>query len=165
MERAGLGPLGFVATDYVMATWSLERPEDLASLFAEDMLGDDLEAWMDESSLMKRTFRKVAIIAGLIERRSPGQEKSSRQISVQFDLIYDVLREQRARPRAAARHPDGRRPRLTDIERVGALLKRAKGRIHHRRLDRVSPLAVPVLLEVGANRSWRRHGHAAARDR
>ena len=149
MERAGLGPLGFVATDYVMATWSLERPEDLASLFAEDMLGDDLEAWMDESSLMKRTFRKVAIIAGLIERRSPGQEKSSRQISVNSDLIYDVLREHepdhvllRATRMDAARG-------LTDIERVGALLKRAKGRIHHRRLDRVSPLAVPVLLEVG----------------
>ncbi len=149
MERAGLGPLGFVATDYVMATWSLERPDDLASLFAEDMLGDDLEAWMDESSLMKRTFRQVAIIAGLIERRSPGQEKSSRQISVNSDLIFDVLREHepdhvllRATRMSAARG-------LTDIERVAALLKRAKGRIHHRRLDRVSPLAVPVLLEVG----------------
>ncbi len=149
MERAGLGPLGFVGTDYVLATWSLERPEDMDSLFAEDMLGDDLEAWMDESSLMKRTFRQVAIIAGLIERRSPGQEKTSRQISVNSDLIFDVLREHepnhvllRATRMSAARG-------LTDIERVGALLKRARGRIHHRRLDRISPLAVPVLLEIG----------------
>ncbi len=149
MERAGLGPLGFVATDYVIAIWSLEQPEDLESLFAEDMLGDDLEAWMAESSLLRRTFRQAAIIGGLIERRSPGEEKSSRQISVSSDLIYDVLRQHepdhvllRATRMNAARG-------LTDIERVAALLKRAKGRIHHRRLDRVSPLAVPVLLEVG----------------
>jgi ATP-dependent Lhr-like helicase len=26
-------------------------------LFDEDMLGDDLEAWLAESNLMKRTFR------------------------------------------------------------------------------------------------------------
>ena len=74
MERAGLGPLGFVATDYVIAAWSLERPEDLDGLFDPDMLGDDLEAWMAESTLLKRTFRNVATIAGLIERNHPGQK-------------------------------------------------------------------------------------------
>ncbi|NNG05266.1 MAG: ligase-associated DNA damage response DEXH box helicase [Inquilinus sp.] len=149
MERAGLGPLGFVATDYVLATWSLERPTDMASLFAEDMLGDDLEAWIEESSLLRRTFRNVAVIAGLIERRYPGQEKTGRQVTISSDLIYDVLRQHepdhvllRATRADAARG-------LTDIERVGALLKRAAGRIEHRRLDRISPLAVPILLEIG----------------
>jgi len=38
---------------------------------------------------------------------------------------------------------------LTDVKRLGEMLKRVKGRITHRRLDRVSPLAVPVLLEIG----------------
>ena len=63
------------------------------ALFDEDMLGDDLDAWLADSNLYKRTFRNCAIIAGLIERRFPGKEKSGRQVTFSSDLIYDVLRE------------------------------------------------------------------------
>ncbi|MBU6425997.1 MAG: DNA ligase-associated DEXH box helicase, partial [Rhodospirillales bacterium] len=38
---------------------------------------------------------------------------------------------------------------LIDLSRIAALLARAKGRITHMVLSRVSPLAVPVLLEIG----------------
>lgn len=151
MERAGLAPLGFVATDYVLATWSLRAPaaRDIPALFDEDMLGDDLEAWMEESSMLKRTFRNVAVIAGLIERRHPGLEKSGRQVTFSSDLIYDVLRRHEpghvllraTRADAAAG--------LTDVRRLGDMLARVRGRIVHRDLDRISPLAVPVLLEIG----------------
>ena len=84
LERARLRPLGFVANEYALAVWGLGdiglRDPRAAScrsptLFDEDMLGDDLEAWLAESALMKRTFRTCAIIAGLIERRFPGEEK------------------------------------------------------------------------------------------
>ena len=149
MARMGLGPLGFCATDYVIAVWSVKEAINLEHLFDEDILGDELEEWMAESSLLKRTFRQVAVIAGLIERRHPGQEKTGRQITVNSDLIYDVLRRYepghillRATRRDAARG-------LTDIRRLSDMLARAKEKIIHRRLDRVSPLAVPVLLEVG----------------
>jgi ATP-dependent Lhr-like helicase len=124
----------------------------VAQLFDEDMLGDDLESWMDESSMLKRTFRNVAVIAGLIERQYPGQQKTGKQVTFNSDLIYDTLRRHepqhillRATRRDAARG-------LTDIERLAGMLKRAKDRILHRRLDRVSPLAVPVLLEIGKER-------------
>ena len=72
MERMGLKPLGFVATDYVLGVWGLRPPTkaQLEQLFDEDMLGDDLDAWLAESMLMKRTFRTVAMISGLIERVS-----------------------------------------------------------------------------------------------
>jgi ATP-dependent helicase Lhr and Lhr-like helicase len=149
MERAGISPLGFVATDYVIAVWSLKPAEDVDALFAEDMLGDDLEEWMAESSMLRRTFRNVAVIAGLIEARTAGQEKSGRQVTFNADLIYDVLRRHepdhillQATRADAAGGP-------TDIGRLGEMLRRVKGRIRHRRLDRISPLAVPVLLEIG----------------
>jgi ATP-dependent helicase Lhr and Lhr-like helicase len=149
MERAGLKPLGFVATDYVLAAWSLEPARDIDALFDQDMLGDDLEAWLAESSLMRRTFRTVAIIAGLIERKHPGQEKTGRQVTFNADLIYDVLRQhQRDHLLLRASRADAESG-LTDIRRLGEMLARVKGRITHRRLDRVSPLAVPVLLEIG----------------
>ena len=157
LERARLKPLGFVANEYALAVWGLgdvalriSRGElSLAALFDQDMLGDDLEAWLAESALMKRTFRTCAIIAGLIERRFPGQEKSRRQVTISTDLVYDVLRKHQgdhvllraARADAATG--------LLDIKRLGEMLSRIRGRIVHKALDRVSPLAVPVMLEIG----------------
>jgi ATP-dependent helicase Lhr and Lhr-like helicase len=38
---------------------------------------------------------------------------------------------------------------LTDVRRLGDMLVRVRGRITLRDLDRASPLAVPVLLEIG----------------
>jgi len=157
LERARLKPLGFVASDYALAVWLLadvgslaEAGEaSLADLFSQDMLGDDLESWLQESALMKRTFRNCAIIAGLVERRFPGIEKTHRQMTVSTDLIYDVLRGHQpdhillraARADAAAG--------LLDLSRLAEMLARIRGRIVHRHLARVSPLAVPIMLEIG----------------
>jgi ATP-dependent Lhr-like helicase len=149
MERAGLRPLGFVATDYVLAVWSLRPVRDVDALLDRDLLGDDLEAWMDESSMLKRSFRNVAVIAGLIERRHPGQEKTGRQVTFNSDLIYDVLRRhdpQHILLRATRADAAGG---LTDVKRLADMLTRVAGKITHKRLSKVSPLAVPVLLEVG----------------
>jgi Lhr-like helicase len=149
MERAGYVPLGFVATDYVLGVWSAEPPRDVARLFDQDMLGDDLETWLAESSMLRRTFRNVAVIAGLIERHHPGAEKTRKQVTVNSDLIYDVLR--RHQPdhillRATRADAAGG---LTDLSRIAEMLARVKGRVVHMVLSRVSPLAVPVLLEIG----------------
>ncbi|MBT5571345.1 MAG: ligase-associated DNA damage response DEXH box helicase [Alphaproteobacteria bacterium] len=151
MERAGLNPLGFVATDYVLGVWSTKSPEnaDLAALFSEDMLGDDLEEWMAESSMLKRTFRNVAVIAGLIQRRHPGEEKSRRQVTFNSDLIYDVLRSHEPNHVLLRATRADAASGLTDVRRLANMLARVKGQITHRHLDRVSPLAVPILLEIG----------------
>jgi ATP-dependent Lhr-like helicase len=157
LERARLRPLGFVANEYALTVWGLGDPAlairqgrlSLAQLFGEDMLGDDLEAWLAESALMKRMFRQCAIIAGLVERRSPAEKKDQRQMTVSTDLVYDVLRRHQAdhillraaRQEAAAG--------LLDIKRLGAMLARIKDHVVHRALDHVSPLAVPVMLEIG----------------
>ena len=151
MERAGLNPLGFVATDYVLGVWSTKSAEnaDLAALFSEDMLGDDLEEWMAESSMLKRTFRNVAVIAGLIQRRHPGEEKTRRQVTFNSDLIYDVLRSHEPNHVLLRATRADAASGLTDVRRLADMLARIKGQITHRHLDRVSPLAVPILLEIG----------------
>ncbi len=157
LERARLQPLGFVANDYAIAIWMTgdlpfriaREPGFLSALWDADMLGDDLEDWLAESALMKRSFRQCAIIAGLIERRFPGMEKKSRAVTISTDLIYDVLRRhepdhillQAARADAATG--------LMDLRRLSDLLTRIRGRIVHHALERVSPLAVPILLEIG----------------
>jgi ATP-dependent Lhr-like helicase len=149
MERAGFAPRGFVATDYVLGIWCAHQPLNVAALFEQGMLSDDLEAWMAESSMLRRTFRNVAVIASLIERHHPGAEKSRKQVTVNSDLIYDVLRKYQPDHvllRATRADAAGG---LIDLSRVSAMLARAKGRVVHMALSRVSPLAVPVLLEIG----------------
>jgi ATP-dependent helicase Lhr and Lhr-like helicase len=162
LERAGLKPLGFVANDYGLAVYAsgdiaaraAHRPDFMDELFSEDMLGDDLEDWLAESALMKRTFRQCAVIAGLIERRFPGQEKTGRQVTISTDLVYDVLRKHEpdhvllraARADAATG--------LLDVKRLGMMLSRIRGRIIHKPLDRVSPLSVSVMLEIGRERVY-----------
>jgi ATP-dependent Lhr-like helicase len=157
LERAGAVPLGFVANEYALAIWGLKDmsemvcsgPLDLAQLFDEDMLGDDLDAWLAESNLMKRSFRVCAIISGLIERRHPGREKTGRQMTVSSDLVYDVLRQHEPDhvllKAAFADAATG----LIDVGRLGQFLKRIGGRIRHSEVSHVSPLAVPVMLEIG----------------
>ncbi len=162
LERAGLRPLGFAANDYGIAIWMTRdlseraaiQPGFLEELFGQDMLGDDLEAWLDESAMMKRTFRQCAVIAGLIERQHPGLKKTGRQVTMSTDLVYDVLRKhqpdhlllQAARQDAATG--------LLDVRRLGVMLERIQGRITHRALDRVSPLSVSVMLEIGRERVY-----------
>jgi ATP-dependent helicase Lhr and Lhr-like helicase len=149
MQRAGYAPLGFVATDYVLGVWSAYQPHDVARLFDQDMLGDDLESWLAESSMLKRTFRNVAVIAGLIERHHPGAEKTRRQVTVNSDLIYDVLRRHQPDHILLRATRADAATGLIDVGRIAGMLARVKGRIVHMVLSRVSPLAVPVLLEIG----------------
>ncbi|GBQ70975.1 DEAD/DEAH box helicase [Ameyamaea chiangmaiensis NBRC 103196] len=152
LEETGAAPLGFVATDDALACWSVREPTDIAALFSPRLLEGDLAEWMAESAVMRRAFREVAVISGLTERQLPGRTKTGRQMTASSDLLYDVLR--RYDPDHVllrATRQDAERG-LTSFDRIEALVARVQGRIDHRRLDRVSPLAVPVLLELGRNR-------------
>lgn len=149
MERLGFGPLGFVATDYAVAIWSVHRVTSPENLFQSDLLGDDLEEWMAESTMLKRSFRAVATIAGLIEKRMPGHEKTGKQMTVNSDLIYDVLRRhQPSHLLLQATEQDAARG-LTDIRRLSEMLTRFEDKIDFWQLNYISPLAVPLMLEVG----------------
>ena len=153
MEQQGLAPLGFVANDYSFAVWGLRAVEDPASLLSPDILADEFTAWVQDSHLLRRAFKEVAVISGLIERQQPGQgrsgRKTGRQVTFSTDLIYDVLRKyEPGHVLIEAAWADAR-SRLTDVGRVGDLLQRAAAQLVHVVLDRVSPLAVPVLVMIG----------------
>ncbi|WP_426411057.1 ligase-associated DNA damage response DEXH box helicase [Bradyrhizobium ganzhouense] len=157
LERMRARPLGFVANEYAVAIWGLGDASfmirngelDLDALFNPDMLGDDLEAWLAESALMKRTFRNCALISGLIARRFTDEDKSRRQVLFSTDLVYDVLRKHQADHVLLRAARADAATGLLDLRRLGGMLERIQGRITHRELDHVSPLAVPVMLEIG----------------
>ena len=149
MEEAGLAPLGFVASDYGLMIWALDRAEDVQALLEPDGLREGLDRWMAESTMMKRTFRNSAVIAGLIERRLPGLQKTGRQATVSSDVLYDTLLKydpghlmMDITRREAMRG-------MVDFDRIEEMTARVRGRLDVVRLHRVSPLAVPLLLDKG----------------
>jgi len=149
MEELGLAPMGFVSTDYATLIWGLDAVEDPSPLLDRDALRDGLDGWLAGNALMKRTFRGVATIAGLIERNTQGQRKSGRQATFSSDILYDTLHKY---------DPDHLLMRITrneamrgmvDFSRIDEMLDRVGGRIDHVTVDHVTPLAAPLLLEVG----------------
>jgi ATP-dependent helicase Lhr and Lhr-like helicase len=149
MEELGLAPLGFVANDYVISVWSLRPVTDPAPLFAPTILEAEFRHWMAESSVLRKSFRDVSIISGLIERQVPGQRKTGRQVTFSADLIYDVLRKYDPDHLLLRATWADARGKITDLDRLGSFLERIQGRIRHQVLAKVSPLAVPALLEIG----------------
>ena len=149
LEDMGLHPLGFVATDYATLIWGLDRVIDPAPLFDRRALRDGLENWLAQNAVMKRTFRASATIAGLIERNLPGARKSGRQATFSSDILYDTLLKY---------DPDHLMMQITrteamrglvDFGRIEEMLDRIGTRIDHLQLNRVTPLAAPLFLEMG----------------
>ena len=160
LDRAGARPMGFVATDYAIAIWAvrdigqmLRRGEpSVTDLFASDMLGDDLEEWMDGSFMLKRTFRYCAQIAGLVHRKAGfgrGGEMTGRQVTISTDLIYDVLRSHEPDHILLKATRADAATGLLDVRRLSDMLARVEDHIRHVDLPRISPMAVPVMLEKG----------------
>ena len=152
MEDRGLKPLGFVANDYAIATYGIEPVTDPAALFSADILEHEFVEWVERSHLLKRAFREVAVIGGLVERQHPGKRKTGRQVTFSTDLIYDVLRKYEPSHLLLQAAWADARARMTDVGRLAGLLDRAADTMVHVALPRVTPLAVPVLTLIGRER-------------
>ncbi|MEL6217713.1 MAG: ligase-associated DNA damage response DEXH box helicase [Pseudomonadota bacterium] len=149
MEAMGLAPLGFVATDYAVMLWGLKPVVDPAALLAADGLQSGFEEWIASNAVMKRTFRNVAIVAGLIERTTAGRRKSGKQVSFSSDILYDTLRRYDPDHLLLEITRTEAMRGLVDFGRIEEMLARISDRIDHVEADRVTPLAAPLLLEMG----------------
>lgn len=149
MEDRGLMPGGFVANDYSLAVWGLKPVGDPLPLLSPDILAHEFVDWVQESHLLRRAFREVAVIAGLVERQHPGKRKTGKQVTFSTDLIYDVLRKYEPDHVLLEAAWADARERLTDVGRLASLLERSAEQLVHVELDRVSPLAVPVMTMIG----------------
>ncbi|HEY6662053.1 MAG TPA: ligase-associated DNA damage response DEXH box helicase, partial [Sphingomicrobium sp.] len=149
MEKAGLKPLGFVANDYGLACYGLEPITDPQSLFSPDILEQEFVDWVESSYLLKTAFREVAVIGGLVERQHPGRKKTGRQVSFSTDLIYDVLRRYEPQHLLLRAAWDDARRRMTELGRLVRLVDRASATMLHVETDRITPMAVPLMVIIG----------------
>ncbi|CAN5156788.1 ligase-associated DNA damage response DEXH box helicase [soil metagenome] len=149
MESAGLKPMGFVANDYGLACYGIEPIRDPKALFSPDILEREFIDWVENSYLLKTAFREVAVIGGLVERQHPGRKKSGRQVSFSTDLIYDVLRRYEPQHLLLRAAWDDARARMTELGRLVRLVDRAAATMVHVEADRITPMAVPLMVIVG----------------
>ncbi len=149
MEKAGLKPLGFVANDYGLACYGLEPITDPGALFSPDIFEREFVEWVENSMLLKNAFREVAVIGGLVERHHPGKKKSGRQVSFSTDLIYDVLRRYEPEHLLLRAAWDDARGRMTELGRLIRLVDRASATMVHVEAERLTPLAIPLMVIVG----------------
>ena len=149
MEEEGLNPLGFVATDYATLIWGLDPVPDPALLLDRAALREGLDTWLKGNAVMKRTFRNVALVAGLIQRNHPGQRKSGRQATFSSDILYDTLHRFDPDHLLLQITRDEAMRGLVSFGRIEKMLDRIGGRIDHVTPGRVTPLAAPLFLEHG----------------
>ena len=149
MEDRGLMPGGFVANDYTLAVWGLKPVTDPKPLLSPDILTHEFTDWVTESHLLRRAFREVAVISGLVERQHPGKRKTGKQVTFSTDLIYDVLKKYEPDHVLLEAAWADARARMTDVGRLADLLERSQRELVHVELERVSPLAVPVMTMIG----------------
>ncbi len=149
MEDMGLGPLGFVATDYATLIWSVAHLDNPAQVLDAEGLRDGLDGWLAENALMKRSFKGAATIAGLITRNLPGKRSTGRQATFSADILYDTLRKYDPDHLLLSITRDEAMRGLIGFGRIEAMLKRTGGLIDHVYPGRVTPFAAPLFLEVG----------------
>ncbi len=149
MEKAKLKPLGYVANDYAIAIYGLEPITDPAPLLSPDILEGEFVEWVEQSMLLKRAFREVAVIGGLVERQHPGKRKTGKQVSFSTDLIYDVLRKYEPEHLLMKAAWEDARARMTELGRLARLVERAADQMVHVPAERVTPMAVPLMVVIG----------------
>jgi ATP-dependent Lhr-like helicase len=150
MEKLGLKPLSFSITDYGLSISSVSTVlnKHIPELFNPDVLGDELEDWMLEASMLKRSFRQVAVVSGLIEQQYHSNKKTMRQVTFSTDLIYDTLREYDPDHILLKVTRENAQRELLDLERTSALLMRYHPSITYKALEKPSPMAIPIVLDV-----------------
>lgn len=149
MELANLNPIGFVATDYALLVWGLNGVTNPAALLSPDDLRDGLDGWLAGNAVMKRSFRTVATISGLIEKNLPGKRKTGRQATFSSDILYDTLLKYDPDHLLLQITREEAMRGLVDFGRIEEMLTRVQGRIDHIEAPHVTPLSAPMLLEVG----------------
>ena len=148
MKRAGFRPMGFSMNDYGLAVWSFKKPQNVNALLDNDIVFEEFEEWLQDTPLLKRLFRDIALISGLVEKRIPGSEKTGKQVLFSTDLIYEVLTKYDPKHVLLEAVKEDAMYGFIDGSRLRETLHSMKENIVVKYLDQISPLSLPIILDV-----------------
>ena len=147
LEESKCKPLAFVATDYAIAVWSIKPYKNIKNIFSERLLKNELPNWLTNTSILKKQFKKVAIISGLIDKKIPGKLKTFKQVNFSSDLIYDVLEKYEQNHILIKATKEEALKEMVDFEKIKSFIHNIKNNIIHNNLKKVSPFSIPVIME------------------
>jgi len=147
MESLGLRPLAFVATDYALSIWSIKKCSNINRLLEIKSLLININQLLISTSLIRRHFKEIAIISGLIDKNYPGHRKTERQIKFNSDLIYDVLNKYEKNHVLLNATKFEAMTELVDYNKISHYINNMKKNIVYHDLEKASPLAIPLILE------------------
>ena len=148
MKRAGFRPMGFSMNDYGLAVWSFKKPQNVNALLDNDIVFEEFEEWLQDTPLLKRLFRDIALISGLVEKRIPGSEKTGKQVLFSTDLIYEVLTKYDPKHILLEAVKEDAMDGFIDGSRLRETLHSMRENIEVKYLDQISPLSLPIILDV-----------------
>lgn len=148
IRKLGIKPLGFVCTDYVLAIWVDKEIENLDLLFELNSFKNSINKWLENSSLYKRNFNKVAIISGLINKGFPNQPKRLNQMSINSELILKVLNKYEKKHILIEATIEESKKDLIELNRLEIYLKKISSKIKLKKLKKPSPLSIPLMLQI-----------------
>ena len=147
LEKFNCQPLAFTATDYTIAIWSVMEFKDIYKLFNNELLDKELNAWLNNTSIIKKHFKKVATISRLIDKNLPGKTKSHKQANFSSDIIYDVLEKYEKNHILIKITKDEVLNNLVGLDKLTKFINNIRYKIIHNNLKSISPFAVSIIME------------------
>ena len=147
LEEYNCQPLAFTASDYTIAVWSLKEFKNIEQLFNNRLLDKEFNAWLNNTSIIKKHFKKIAVISGLIDKKLPGKTKNFKQTNFSSDIIYDVLEKYDKNHILIEITKDEALRELVGLKILKKFVKKIKSKIIHNKLNAISPFAIPIVME------------------
>src|SRR3546814_19214915 len=97
------------------------------NLFDAEILSEEFVEWVERSHLLKRAFREVAVLGGLIERQHPGKTTTGKPVTFSTDLIIHVLQKNETDHLLIEDSWAEARSRLPEVAHRGTLPPRTEG--------------------------------------
>jgi ATP-dependent Lhr-like helicase len=139
---------GFELLSGVPRDWAQDLPTMLDASLGMRELGGQVLASLNAGELTRRRFRDVARIAGLVPSSHPGLRKSARQLQASSGLFYDVFMKYDPQNELLQQAQREVLEAELDIRLLHENLARMQERtLVHKKLDRCSPLAFPLMVE------------------
>ncbi len=120
----------------------------LSDFMSSKNLEKDLESAINFSELTKNKFKNIAQISGLINNNNPSKLKTSNQLSISSNLLFEVFNKYENNHLLLKQSSDEVKKQQLEIERINSCLQRMS------KLDLIlnetkypSPFAFPLLVE------------------
>ena len=119
-----------------------------ANLFSTKNLFQDIQNSINSTQMAKRTFRDIAVIAGLVFQGYPGKYKKGKHLQASSQLVFDVFEQYDPKNLLLIQAYKEVYDNQVDEVRMRVALKRIQQqKIHFIKTEKFSPFSFPIMTD------------------